>query len=61
MVEALRVRASVPVLAQASGPSTASTPGHYPGPPSRLGTGEGLPEAAQTFRRQPHEPVNPHA
>jgi len=29
--------------------------------PTRLGTGEELPEVAQAFQRQPHEPVNPHA
>ena len=28
---------------------------------TRLGIGEELPEVAQTFQRQPHEPVNPHA
>ena len=26
-----------------------------------MGTGEELPEVAQAFQRQPHEPVNPHA
>jgi hypothetical protein len=29
--------------------------------PTRMGTGEELPEAAQAFRRQQHEPVSPHA
>jgi len=29
--------------------------------PTRLGTGEELPEAAQDLSRQPHEPVSPHA
>jgi len=29
--------------------------------PTRLGTGEELPEVAQALQRQPHEPVNPHA
>ena len=30
-------------------------------PPTRMRAGEDLPEAAQTFRRQPREPVSPHA
>lgn len=33
----------------------------HPLSPTRLGTGEELPEVAQALQRQPHEPVNPHA
>jgi hypothetical protein len=35
--------------------------GAKPFPPTRLETGEELPEVAQAFQRQPHEPVNLHA
>lgn len=35
--------------------------GAKPFPPTRLEIGEELPEVAQAFQRQPHEPVNPHA
>lgn len=60
MVAALCDRASVPVLAQASGPSTASTPGHYPGPPSRLQPGRSprIPQRqAACVMMTPHRPV----